>query len=362
MKTNRKAIVLSVLLGICLIIRLYSLGENRAEMGYSREFFPILAVFLRYTFGFLPLSVGDIFYGLLVGWVIVKLNSYFFYIFQNKSKPHPLKVIRKYSYKILVVACSIYIIFNIAWGINYNRRGIAWQLGLPVTEYSPEQLKEMNCLLIDRINASKQALVDQRFTYPSNAGLFRMLSASYKKLAETYPYLKYKQPSIKKSMWGKLGNYAGFTGYYNPFTGEAQLNTTIPKFLQPYTACHEVAHQLGYAKENEANFVGFLAAVASHDTLFHYSVYLDMFMYANRNLYETDSLSAKLYRKELIPPVQVDIREWMAFNKKHRSLLEPAYRWMYGKFLQSNEQPGGIRSYSEVTSFLIAYYKKFGHI
>lgn len=163
-------------------------------------------------------------------------------------------------------------------------------------------------------------------------------------------------------MWGKLGNYAGFTGYYNPFTGEAQLNTTIPKFLQPYTACHEVAHQLGYAKENEANFVGFLAAVASEDTLFHYSVYLDMFTYANRNLFETDSVAAKLYRKELIPAVQEDIKEWIAFNRKHRSLLEPAYRWMYGKFLQSNQQPGGIRSYSEVTGFLIAYYKKFGRI
>jgi hypothetical protein len=87
-----------------------------------------------------------------------------------------------------------------------------------------------------------------------------------------------------------------------------------------------------------------------------------MFTYANRNLYESDSVSAKLYRKDLIPAVQTDIKEWMAFNKKHRSLLEPAYRWMYGKFLQSNEQPGGIKTYSEVTSFLIAYHKKFGHI
>lgn len=362
MKTHRKAVIAAVLLLFCLIIRLYSLDENRAESGYSREFFPSLAVFLRYTFGFLPFSIGDILYGLLVGWIIVKLNGYFFYIFRNKTRPAPLTVIKKYGYKFLVLFCAMYIIFNLAWGINYNRKGIAWQIGLPPTEYNPEQLKEMNCLLIDKINLSKQALVDQKFVYPSNAGLFKMLSRSYRKLAETYPFLAYRQPSIKKSMWGKLGNYAGFTGYYNPFTGEAQLNTTIPKFLQPYTACHEVAHQLGYAKENEANFVGFLAAVASEDTLFHYSVYLDMFTYANRNLFETDSVAAKLYRKELIPAVQEDIKEWIAFNRKHRSLLEPAYRWMYGKFLHSNQQPGGIRSYSEVTGFLIAYYKKFGRI
>jgi hypothetical protein len=79
-------------------------------------------------------------------------------------------------------------------------------------------------------------------------------------------------------LWGWLGNYVGFTGYYNPFTGEAQVNTTVPKFLQPFTASHEVAHQLGYAKEMEANFVGYLAASHSTDTLFRYSVYLDLFL------------------------------------------------------------------------------------
>jgi hypothetical protein len=82
-----------------------------------------------------------------------------------------------------------------------------------------------------------------------------------------------------------LGNYTGFTCYYNPFTGEAQLNTTIPRFLQPFIACHEVAHQLGYAKENEASFVGYLAAKGSGNALLQYSTYLDIFMHANRNLF-----------------------------------------------------------------------------
>lgn len=362
MKTNRKAVIVGVLFVLCLMIRLYSLGEYRVEGGYSKHFFPFLASVLRLSSGFLPFSLGDIFYGLVVGWVVVKLNGYFFYIYRNKTKLTPLKTLKKYSYKLLVLVCSLYILFNILWGINYNRKGIAWQIGLPEMEYNTEELRRMNCLLIDKINFSKRALINGPYVYPSNSQLFRKVVAAYKKTATLYPFLKYDFPSLKSSMWGKLGNYAGFTGYYNPFTGEAQLNTSVPKFLQPYTACHEVAHQLGYAKENEANFVGFLAATNSADTLFHYSVYLDMFIYSNRNLFEADSGSAKLYRKELSPAVQKDLKEWIAFNKKHQSLLEPAYRWMYGKFLQSNQQPGGIKTYSEVTGFLIAYYKRFGRI
>lgn len=362
MKTNRKAIIIAFLLGFCIIIRLYSLSETRVENGYSSQFFPPFASVLRFFFGFLPFSIGDIVYGLIVGWIIVKLNSYFFYIYRNKTKLTPLKTAKKYGYKFMVLGCCVYILFNIIWGINYNRKGIAWQIGLPEMEYSTEELRQMNCILIDKINFSKQVLVNKKEVYPTNSELFKRVIAAYDKTTYLYPFLKYDHPSIKSSMWGKLGNYAGFTGYYNPFTGEAQLNTTVPKFLQPYIACHEVAHQLGYGKENEANFVGFLAAVSSEDTLFHYSVYLDMFAYSNRNLFATDSASAKLYRRELSPEVQKDIKEWIAFNKKHSSLLEPAYRWMYGKFLQSNQQPGGIKTYSEVTGFLIAYYKKHGRI
>ncbi len=69
-------------------------------------------------------------------------------------------------------------------------------------------------------------------------------------------------------MYSYLGNYLGFTGYYNPFTGEAQVNTTVPLFVQPFTTCHEIGHQLGYAKENEANFAGYLAAKSSPDAGF----------------------------------------------------------------------------------------------
>lgn len=163
-------------------------------------------------------------------------------------------------------------------------------------------------------------------------------------------------------MWGWLGNYTGFTGYYNPFTAEAQLNTTIPKFLHPFIACHEVAHQLGYAKEMEANFVGYLAAANSDNSLLHYSVYLDLFVYANRNLYFTDSTASKIYRDALSEAVVADLKEWSRFNKNHQSIAEPIVSWVYGKYLQGNEQPDGVLSYDEVTAFIIAYYKKFGRI
>ena len=202
----------------------------------------------------------------------------------------------------------------------------------------------------------------QQTSYPFTQQLYKRVLQAYQKAAVLYPFLSYKQVAIKTSLWGWFGNYAGFTGYYNPFTGEAQVNTLVPKYTQPFTACHEVAHQLGYAKEMEANFVGYLAALHSADTLLLYSTYTSLFSYANSTLYWADTALATQYRKQLTPAVLADYKESYLFNKAHQSFIEPLVAYVYGKFLQSNQQPNGILSYEEVTAFLVAYYKKFGSI
>ena len=362
MKLNRRAVIVIILLLFCLIIHIYSDNEERVETGYSIHFFNQFSIFLRTILGKIPFSIGDILYGLLVAWLIWKLGKFFIRVFRKQPGISKKGIYKNALYKTAVFCCTIYIVFNIFWGINYDRKGIAWQLDLKMEKYTPADLSEINRVLIDKINISKSEWVANKISYPSNRQLFTMVSDAYKNISRNYPFLRYRPSSIKSSMWGWLGNYTGFTGYYNPFTGEAQLNTSIPKFLQPFVACHEVAHQLGYAKEMEANFVGYLAAANSDNSLFHYSVYLNMFTYANRNLYFTDSTAAKNYRKLLSPEVVADLKEWAEFNRKHQSIAEPIVRFIYGIYLQRNKQPEGILSYDEVTGFIIAYYKKFGKI
>ncbi len=360
MKPSRYAIITLVLLVICLAIKVYSLQPVRVEAGYSTQLFPSFANSLRSIFGSSFLSMGDILYACFIAWMVLLIVRLLFKVARNRRISFSNINPRKLLYTILIGFSSLYIVFNLFWGINYNRKGIAWQLGLPELKYRQEELREMNCLLLLKVNESKAAWVAGRNEYPTTRNLFKGVEQAFKNVAEDYPFLEYKNASLKSSMWGWFGNYAGFNGYYNPFTGEAQVNTNVPKFLQPFTSCHEVAHQLGYAKEMEANFVGYLAASASEDPLFNYSVYIELFTYANRNLFTTDSLSARIIRNELSASVKHDLKEWILFNRKHRSFVEPIVRWGYGIFLRNNEQPQGVLSYDEVTGFLIAYYKKYG--
>lgn len=362
MKVPKKWLIAAILLLSVALIHWYSGNENRVESGYSTHLFPWISGVLRKILGWLPFSLGDIFYGILVIWLIWKLFRFLLRIFKKGQVTSRKEYLLGSLYKAFVFCSSMYIVFNIFWGINYNRKGIATQLGLEMAPYTQSDLEKINYVLLDKVNASKKALVQSGYTYPNNTTLFSMVEESYKELSHQYPFLDYSHISLKSSIWGWLGNYAGFTGYYNPFSGEAQVNTTVPKFLHPFIACHEVAHQLGYAKEMEANFVGYLAASASKDTLLHYSVYLDLFTYANRNLFMLDSVAAKNCRKGLDTTVKADIREWFRFNMQHQNPVEPVIRWIYGKYLENNKQPQGLLSYDEVTAFIISYYKKFGKI
>ena len=359
MKIKRLLIITGVLLLLALLVRWYSASAARVEGSYSNGFYPPFAGFLRHVFGWLPISFGDILYGALVVFLLWRLIRGIIRLFKKRVS---WKGFGMGCLKLVAIMLAVYVYFNISWGINYNRNGIADQLNLQMEKYSNSDLQNLNGMLVEKVNAAKASLVNSNAAYPSSPALFARVRSAYAKLDTAYPFLQYHTVSLKSSMWGWLGNYTGFTGYYNPFTGEAQVNTTVPKFLQPFICCHEVAHQLGYAKEMEANFVGYLAASASGDTLFHYSVYLDLFFYSNRNLYAMDSVAAKTYSKQLSPAVHADIDEWKKFVRSHKNPIEPVIRWIYGKYLQSNQQPQGVLAYDEVTSFLIAYYKKFGKI
>ena len=380
MKLKKSLLFTLLLIVIAVGIHIYSDNPIRVENQYSTGIYPFLSRILRYLFGWLPFSFGDVLYGVVVLWLIWKIVKGFRALFKKKPPLSPpkgeemekmesrikmkagLQNFAKAGIKISRMLLLIYIAFNLFWGINYNRLGIAEQLHLNLDKYSIGDLENINALLIEKVNTSKMALVNGRVTYPTKSELFLKVKQAYVDAEQIYPFLKYKPVSLKTSIWSWVGNYMGFTGYYNPFTGEAQVNTLVPKFLQPFTSCHEVAHQLGYAREMEANFVGYLAGTASKDSLLQYSIYLDLFIYSNRNLFDSDSAAAKEFGKQLIPEVKADLKEWREFSKQHRNPVEPVFRWIYGVYLERNQQPQGVLSYDEVTGFLIAYYKKYGNI
>ena len=358
---RQKIILTIVLLGAATCVHLLSSYSEWIDNQYAGIIYPGLSQVMRRLTGWFSFSLGDLIYGFLGAALLFTIFKGFIQI--KKDKNQFKAWISHFLWNALILALAIYILFSLLWGYNYNRKGIAAQIGIQTASYNEKDLQIINSLLLDSLNLAQKKLMSSGLEKNVTINdLQRMTEKSFYDISVKYPFLKYKGRSIKRSLWSELGNYMGFSGYYNPFTGEAQINTEIPGFLLPFTACHEVAHQLGYAKENEANFVAYLTASSSQDLRLKYATYFELFLYANRNLFMLDSNEAKQYRNSLNLGVQSDIKELIRFSKEHENFVEPFVTKLYSVFLKQNEQPQGMLSYDQVNGLLIAYYKKFGKI
>ena len=354
-----KTITLVLLFALAVSIKVFSLFPFAVERYYSKGLYPYVASLLRILFGWIPFSIGDLLYLFFGIYWLRKLILLIIRLFKKEfSGNFWAGVFKQVIFGLMV----IYIVFNIFWGLNYNRPPMEKEMGISLGSYSTENLRDVLDELKIKLDAIDSTSRLYRTDLHRKKTLFQEAVETYHSVSQELPELKYNFPSVKPSLYSYLGNYLGFTGYYNPFSGEAQANTTVPTFVQPFTTCHEIGHQLGYAKENEANFAGFLAARSSLNPAFKYSVYFDMYSYTIREMYRRDSITAKELIKQLRPNVREDFKTISQFYKRYENPFEPIIRKLYGKYLKANEQPAGLKSYNEVVAMLIGYKKKYGHI
>jgi uncharacterized protein DUF3810 len=350
---------LLILIAAAITIKIFSLDSAAVEKYYSTGLYPYIASLQRIIFGWIPFSIGDIFYTLAGLWLIRQL---ILLIRKIKNKTADSIYLKKIIKRFARISLTVYIAFNFLWGLNYNRYGIDYQMQLNKLDYSDSDLVNVTRQLAYRLNSLQPVATGERKKLYHKKSLFSGAVHAYRMLSLNNPILKYSFASIKPSIYSYLGNYLGFTGYYNPFSGEAQVNTTVPVFIRPFTTCHEIGHQLGYAKESEANFSGFLSATSSDDPAFLYSVYFDMYAYAAKYLYFSDSTALYRINKTLSAGVKEDIKELREFSRKYSTPVETAIDKLYSEYLKANEQPSGKMSYNEVVALLIAYHKKYGRI
>jgi hypothetical protein len=356
---NKKRTALFVLLALCIIIHIFSYDTSLVEKAYATGVYPYIGKSLRFISGEFSFSVGDIFYTVFGAWMLYGIIRFFIKLFRRKITRQYL---RSAVFTMVFTGSIIYILFNVLWGLNYNRQGIAQQLQLNVSQkYSTQTLDLLTKNLIAKVNANRLALGNNA-PYPNSATLYSEAIQAYDSVEKTYPFLHYETKSIKTPVYNALGAYLGYSGYYNPFTGEAQVNTVLPKFVLPYVACHEMAHQIGYATEDEANFTSYLAASSSGDALFKYSAYLELYEYADLELWYRDSSLAKNNYHALDTLVKKDLHYLRDYLKAHENPVGTFVMKLYNQYLKANKQPQGINTYNAVTAWLIAYEKKYGQL
>ncbi len=220
-----------------LILKLLSTQSAWVEKYYTYGIYPIISKTLRTVFGWIPFSLGDLLYFFAFLFLLVKTIKVIRLLLRKQFRNYISKdTFQKYASIVL----WIYLAFNILWGFNYDRQGIAPQLTLDVQPYNTAQLYAITTLLQQRLCAyGEQTDSLERASINKNKYLFSESIKAFGRIDEEMIFLNYQNPSIKPSLYTHVGHYFGFTGYYNPFSAEAQLKTTLPPFLKPFGTCKE---------------------------------------------------------------------------------------------------------------------------
>jgi hypothetical protein len=349
----QKKYILPLLLLIQLIVlKIASLYPKFIEEYYSYGIYPIISKISRITFGFTSVSIGDLLYGMGLFFVF----RWFWMVRKTWTTNWKDNVL-----KVLSFASILYFMFHFLWATNYHRIPMYEKLKIE-KEYSIEELETFTLKMIEKTNAIQHQITKNdsvKVVIPySIPKIFELSVESYASVEKEFPFLKYEKTSIKPSLISVPLSYMGFGGYLNPFTNEAQVNDRLPKYNFPTTTLHEMAHQIGYASESEANFIGFLTSIKSEDIYFQYSGYSFAVKHCLRNLERIEEGRSDKFLPFLNSGILKNFEESEQFYKEYETFLEPIFKTFYDNFLKFNQQKDGLEGYSKFVGLMIGMERK----
>jgi hypothetical protein len=351
---KHRAVAVVLLFVLSMLLSIIESFPDFIERFYSEGLYPVICTILHLLFNFIPFSVGDAFYIVLVVLGLIAFVKIIRLLFTKK-----FEAFLSYLLKTILVVQVLYLVFYLFWGLNYYRSSAAKRLGLQDTSYTIHDIENVTTKLIDSANLYRSILNDSDLQV-SNAIIYQNAEQAIKGLSrQSEMYVSYR-PKAKSAMLTWATNYLQTAGYYNPFTGESQVNYQMPVFMRPATTTHELSHQMGFGAEDEADFVGFLAGISSQNKLLKYSAYymgVDEFM---RSIRRRDSVTYKSLKACISPAVLNDFKTEHLYWKSFEGRTGTLTGMFYDYFLKANNQPHGLKTYNRMIRLTMAWYRKNG--
>lgn len=348
------ALVMVVLLIISVTVNIISIYSTVFSDFFNLKVAPFFRFILAKVTGILPFSLAEILIILLP--IIVGL---LLFLTVRISRQDGIKKIR-FVLTLISVIAYIYVSFVFTFSTAYRVTRLEDNLGLERGNISKEQLKSVSELLVNELTPLTEQITygeDKFSEMPySFKELNELLNDAYARLTEKYDFVSKLRSNVKKVMLSEPMTYTHISGVYTFFTGEANVNVNFPDYTLPFTMAHEMAHQRGIAREDEANFVAFLVCLESSDSYIRYSAYLNMYEYIANSLYRADKDMYKEVYMTLPDTIRAELIAYSEFFDKYRdNVASDISDKVNDSYLVSQGQTSGTRSYGLVTELAVAY-------
>ncbi len=323
---------------------------------YSQKIYPVLTNMFVWTNSWAWFSFSEILlYGLAAFAVFFAVAVIVFLFRKGRGR----RILNLFTSLVALVSFGVFI-FVFGWGLNYYRYPLSTIMDVKTEKYTVEELSEVCGVLADRANGLREN------TSEDENGVYRM-SASFGSVASRVEEIYFEAPEymrscaqtrIKGVYTKNLMSVSQTMGIFSPFTYECNVNPYMPDLYIPSTAVHEYAHLMGFAREDECNFIAFYLTSRSVDTDFGYSGTVLALTHSMNTLYRYDR---ELYKKAygtLSDKVKADLKNDSLYWDQFETDFAEATDEAYDSYLKANGVTDGKKSYGRMVDLLIATYKE----
>ena len=303
----------------------------------------------------LPFSLAELLLGLaalaLIVYIIFSIKRLIF-------EKHRLKQVYIILITLASAGLAVYAGFCLLWGVYYYGDDFAEQSGLKNEPVSVEELETVTAWFARLCNeyAGQVRRDENGVCAADRAEVLRRSHEVYAEAEKRFPCMEGPAIRAKGIFFSRLMSYTDFTGFFFPFTAEANVNTDFPPALFAATEAHELAHQRGVAKEQEANFCAVMASLLYGDPVYCYSACLLAYIHLGNALHGADRAAWEEIRSTLSEPVLRDLAAERAYWKQFETSVQTVSNTVYEGFLHSYDQELGLRSYGACVDLLVNYY------
>lgn len=350
----RRGIGSSVMLAGTVILFLLSRKTDWFADWYSGTVYKLLVNTIGRAASLFPFSVAEIILYVILVLAAVKLVCFLVSVIRTRDK---IKIrLLAGAVGILHFVISLVFLYTLACGINYQRKPFSEVSGLQVREYTLAELKSVCERLTGELNRLAPRIErDAEGRAVAGDSVNAQARRAMKELGKRYPSIAGYYPRPKALMASQLLSWQNLSGIYSPFTIEANYNGDMAAYNIPFTACHELSHLRGFMREDEANFIAYLACLNSDNLQFQYSGRLLGWIYAMNVLYDADRETYTAIRNTLDARVRADLKANSLFWDKYRGRAAELSDKVNDTYLKANKQEDGIKSYDRMTDLLVAY-------
>ena len=301
-------------------------------------------------------SVAELLYAIAAGVILLWMGATVRRLLTEKGRRG--RIVYRFVLTAVCTVLTVYAGFSLLWGVNYYAESFQEQSGVYARESTPEELARVTEYFARQLaGCADQVQRDENGLFAeSRDDIFADSMRVFDGVYDAFPCLRMEDHVPKGVRFSTALSAMDFTGFYFPFTGEANLNIDSPACYLPSTIAHEMAHQRGIASEQECNFIAIAASTTAQSPAYRYSGWLMGFTYLSNALYRADQEAWKQVRVLLPDTVVADLRDNSAYWAEFEGPVNDAAQKVYDSFLKSSGESRGTQSYGTVVDMLMAYY------